>query len=78
MRKLSVEEILEVIAALPDDQRERFEREYEKRAWEECLKNPDVIDMLKDRYVEVKEALKRDDVKTLEHLRAEFEAQGLL
>ena len=78
MAKLSVEDILNAIATLPKEERERFEEEYEKRAWEECLTDPDVVSMIKNRHSELQQALERGDAKSLEQLRAEFEAQGLL
>jgi len=78
MGRLSIEEILDAITGLPKEERERFEEEYEKRAWEECLKDPNVVTMIRNRHQEVQEAFKRGDVKTLKELRAEFEAQGLL
>jgi hypothetical protein len=78
MARLSVEEILDAIISLPKEERKRFEEEYERRAWEECLRDPDVIAMIKNRHMEVQQALKQGDVKSLEQLRAEFEANGLL
>jgi len=78
MNKLSVEEILRAVSALPSNERKRFEREYEKRAWEECLADPNVVAMIKNRYSEVQGALKQGNIKTLEQLRSEFEAEGLL
>ena len=78
MPRLSVEEILGAVAELQPGERERFETEYEKSAWEQCLKDPNISAMLQKRREEAQEALKRDDVKTLKELRAEFEAQGLL
>ena len=78
MSRLSIEEILKAISALPSQERRQFEKEYEKRAWEECLADSEVVAMIKDRYSEVQKALKQGDVNTLEQLRGEFEAQGLL
>ena len=78
MARLSVAEILDAISALPKEEQARFEGEYERIAWEECLSDPEVVAAIKDRHAEVQEALKQNDAKTLERLRAEFEAQGLL
>jgi len=78
MARLSVEEILGAVAELPPEERERFEAEYEKSAWEQCLNDPNIIAMLESRNSQAREALEHGDVKTLKEMRAEFEAQGLL
>jgi len=78
MPGLSVEEILGAVAELSLEERERFEAEYEKNVWEQCLNDSSIVAMLGNRYSQAREAFECGNVKTLKELRAEFEAQGLL
>lgn len=72
MTKLSVEEILNAISDLTSEEREHFDEEYERRCWDQCLSDPRVTGMLKNRGEAAREDLRTHNAATVDDLRCEL------